>query len=157
MAMRVGANKTKQELNISLEPQSNYIIHPELIELFEDDAKLVRATKDGSAISIYDVINVVLPTNHVISFMLRHKLNITYGYFQFNGSGQRPTPVIYIEELPQLIKYLLANARLSTSYIREWSQKLKCDSDYVWYMSFQEIYNKNTVSYKQVSYRHVSC
>ena len=104
----------------------------------------VRVTPDNSNVSVIDVIRIVCFTRSNgqmqsasgqknASDYLKFLFNAAGakwnpdGKYKFKGQGQRPTPIVATDRLPQLIRILVCKMRRSLRWKRATLEKYGCD------------------------------
>lgn len=105
-----------------------------LHKIFNADAvQSIRVYDDNVTyrVSVVDITRVVARLQNPHMALSRFFKENTFEYFQFSGSGQRPTPVVSVESVPDVVKTIVANARMSSHRIMQWAERLGCSTEAV--------------------------
>ena len=102
-----------------------HVVVSEVQNIF-GDAKIRHTVDEPILVSVFDIIRSVTDNTNPRNTIA--KLNPdTFPYHQFNGAGERPTPVIELKEVKNFMKLLLVNTRLSFNDIQKWLEIIGCE------------------------------
>lgn len=111
---------------VRVAPTSVPLVQEEICRLFGGDTvRSMRYTSDQPMrLSVYDIIRAVSTSANPRVVLLRLFSDMEFMYHKFTGSGERPTPVVEMHQIPFVVSRIIHSARLSTNDIQTWAKKL---------------------------------
>lgn len=121
------------------------------------DAKIRHTTSVPLKLSVYDIIKAVTLSRNTRATYVRSRVSEErHEYQQFRGLGERPTPVIPLDEVPTFVSKLVAGARMSTKQIQGWVTKLGCSIETIVHMRTGPI-ECDTLEIIEQSFKMLEC